>query len=392
MAPTESMIDLRRNGAEALRRADFATARAAFERLVERGEADINIFLALAGCRGRLSDLRGAHEAVDRALSMDARNLRALIVKADLCAAERDARAASAFYLQAVRLAPAPNELPADLRADVERAQRACQGYAQAFESALMSRLVEHGYAPRPSLDRFSQSLELLFGRKQVYLQQPKYFYFPELPQIQFYPRDRFPWLDAIERATEDIRAELLAVLEDETAFKPYVEANPRRPSDPSNRMIGNPEWSAFYLWKYGEIVPENAARCPRTLAALESVPAPRMRHRSPSILFSLMKPGAHIPPHNGFVNTRLICHLPLIVPEGCTFRVGNDVRPWVEGKAWVFDDTIEHEAWNRSDRTRVVLLFETWRPELSDEERALVGALFDAIDAHGGTEPAWEI
>ena len=90
-------------------------------------------------------------------------------------------------------------------------------------------------------------------------------------------------------------------------------------------------------------------------------------------------------------MNTRLICHLPLIVPPGCTFRVGNDVRSWVEGKAWVFDDTIEHEAWNRSDRTRVVLLFEVWRPELSDDERRYVTAMFKAIDAYGGPMPAWE-
>ena len=153
--------------------------------------------------------------------------------------------------------------------------------------------------------------------------------------------------------------------------------------------MLDNPEWSAFYLWKNGEPVAENVARCPKTMAALATVPFPQVPHRSPSILFSMMRPGAHIPPHNGFVNTRLICHLPVIVPGGCYFRVGNEEREWVEGKACVFDDTIEHEAWNRSDRTRVVLLFETWRPELTEEERTLVRAMFEAIDSQGGA-PAW--
>jgi aspartyl/asparaginyl beta-hydroxylase (cupin superfamily) len=71
---------------------------------------------------------------------------------------------------------------------------------------------------------------------------------------------------------------------------------------------------------------------------------------------------------------------------------VGNEVREWVEGKAWVFDDTIEHEAWNRSAQTRVILLFEVWRPELTDEERGLLCAMFEAIDAHSGRKPAWEI
>ena len=123
----------------------------------------------------------------------------------------------------------------------------------------------------------------------------------------------------------------------------------------------------------------------------MSEVPLAHVATRSPSVLFSLLRPGAHIPPHNGFVNTRLICHLPLVVPGRCTFRVGNEMRDWVEGRAWVFDDTIEHEAWNRSDRTRVILLFDVWRPELSDEERRLVSTMFEAIDAHGaGT--AWEI
>ena len=156
--------------------------------------------------------------------------------------------------------------------------------------------------------------------------------------------------------------------------------------------MVGNPAWSAFYLWKYGERVAANAARCPRTMQAIERVPLVHMRGRSPSVLFSLLRPGAHIPPHTGLINTRLICHLPLIVPPGCEFRVGNEIRAWQEGRAWAFDDTMEHEAWNRSNETRVILLFEVWRPELTEEERERVRAVFDAIDEYGGEQPRWEI
>ena len=137
--------------------------------------------------------------------------------------------------------------------------------------------------------------------------------------------------------------------------------------------MTDNPDWSAFYLWKDGELVTENAARCPQTMKRLDDIPLARTKNRSPSVLFSLLRPGARIPPHSGLVNTRLICHLPLIVPQDCGFRVGNDTRTPIEGKAWVFDDTMEHEAWNRSDRTRVILLFEIWRPEFTEEERGLV-------------------
>ena len=93
--------------------------------------------------------------------------------------------------------------------------------------------------------------------------------------------------------------------------------------------------------------------------------------------MFSLLRPGARITPHTGVHNARLICHLPLIVPPGCGFRVGNEIREWEEGKLIIFDDTIEHEAWNEGTADRVVLIFDVWRPELSDQERREVAALF---------------
>jgi len=106
-------------------------------------------------------------------------------------------------------------------------------------------------------------------------------------------------------------------------------------------------------------------------------------------VLFSLLRPGAHIAPHHGFMNGRYICHLPLIVPDDCAMRVGSETRPWAEGKACVFDDSIEHEAWNRhADRLRVVLIFDVWRPELSGEERELIGAILNAVDDYGGAAP----
>ena len=214
----------------------------------------------------------------------------------------------------------------------------------------------------------------------------------PELPQIQFYDREAFPWLDRVEAATNDIRAELLEVMKNESAFKPYVESDPSRPRKEQEGMTENPDWGAFYLWKFGEIVAANAVQCPRTMQVRGDIPLAVVKNRSPSVLFSLLRPGARIPPHTGLVNTRLICHLPLVVPPGCGFRVGNDIRTPVEGKAWVFDDTMEHEAWNGSDRTRVILLFETWRPELRDEERALVSTMFSAIDEYTGQKPEWSI
>jgi aspartyl/asparaginyl beta-hydroxylase (cupin superfamily) len=103
--------------------------------------------------------------------------------------------------------------------------------------------------------------------------------------------------------------------------------------------------------------------------------------------LFSLLRPGTHIAPHHGLLNTRLICHIPLITPPGCRLRVGNEVREWEQGRALIFDDSIEHEAWNDSAETRVVLLFEIWRPEIEEDERRALTAMFEAITAEGADD-----
>jgi aspartyl/asparaginyl beta-hydroxylase (cupin superfamily) len=224
----------------------------------------------------------------------------------------------------------------------------------------------------------------LLLGKKQLYLQQPSSFYFPGLPQRQYYERGEFDWLPQVEAAVPAMRDELLAVLADVKDFAPYVEVTAERPSA-ANPLINDPSWGAFYFWRNGEIVTENAARCPATMAALEAVPMPTINQRSPIALWSLLKPGTHIQPHHGLLNTRLICHIPLIVPGGCALRVGNETREWREGEALIFDDSFEHEAWNRSDQTRVVLLFEIWRPEISPEERAALIAIFETINDYQG-------
>jgi aspartate beta-hydroxylase len=78
--------------------------------------------------------------------------------------------------------------------------------------------------------------------------------------------------------------------------------------------------------------------------------------------------------------NTRVVTHLPLIIPDDCALRVGGETHVWQTGQCVTFDDTFEHEAWNRSDQTRVVLIFDNWNPDLSEAERAAVTDLVEAI------------
>lgn len=377
--------DLILSGQQLLRKGDAARARECFQAVVSSGHADAATLLGLARACRALGDQEGGLGAANGLLAAEPQNFQALIVKADLLADAGNARGASAFYAMAVKTAPPDNHMPAELRGEVARARAMCDRYAREFEGHMMSRLAD-GQASA----RFARSMDLVLGKRQIYLQQPRYYYFPELPQVQFYDRAQFAWLAKVEAATAEIRAELLEVMREPGAFKPYVEVDPSRPQGTDQGMLNNPAWSAFYLVKNGVRVEENALRCPRTLEALAEAPMSHVADRSPSVLFSLLQPGAHIPAHNGFVNTRLICHLPIIVPRGCAFRVGNETREWVEGEALVFDDSIEHEAWNRSRETRVVLLFDVWRPELSEVERGLVRRMFAAIDEYSGQPVPW--
>ncbi|MBX3480804.1 MAG: aspartyl/asparaginyl beta-hydroxylase domain-containing protein [Caulobacter sp.] len=389
-APTDPR-SLIQSGAQALGRGDFATARDLFDALVASGKAEAPVWLGLAVAHRGLRDPDAMLAALDQLLLLEPRHLRGLIMKADHFADAGDSRAAAAFYRSALRAAPPPERLPAEIASEVRRARTMSERYAADYEAHLRATMASQGVAAdSPAAARFSQSIDLMLGKKQIFLQEPRHYYFPGLPQIQFYDREPFPWLERVEAATGAIRDELKALLADGPAFTPYLESRDDRPQADAHGMRDSADWSALYVWRDGAPVEAVASRCPATLAAMEELPLCRIDGRTPSILFSRLAPGARIPPHNGFINARLIGHLPLIVPDGCGFRVGNETREWREGEAWLFDDTIEHEAWNSSNEDRIILIFDIWRPELTLDERAMVAGLFAAVDAYGEPAPAW--
>lgn len=391
MLPAEAST-LVQAGIDALHRSDSSAALKALDAVAAAGLADAATHLGRAYAHAMQDSVALAQSAADAALELEPLNLRALLLKADLFHVDGNGAAAASFYQAVVKAEAAAPLMAGQSHAEVERARAMSVRYQQQLQASLQQAIEAAGRASGGVSPRFRQALEILLGQRQVYPQQPKHFFFPELAPIQFHDRLKFPWLRQVEMATAEIRQELLELLRDESGFRPYVQRDPTRPTLSSGGMLNNHDWSALYLWKNGEPVTENETRCPRTMAALQGVPLTRIPGRSPSILFSMLRPGARIPAHTGFVNTRLICHLPLIVPPGCGFRVGNETREWVEGQAWVFDDTIEHEAWNPSDKPRLILLFEVWQPELTVPEQAAVRDLFQAIDSHPGARADWAI
>lgn len=382
LSPAE-VDQLIRDGVAAMQRGAARDARRAFEQVAAAGGDVAPPWLLIAQACRLDRDEAGERDALDRLLADQPRHLRGLIMRADQLARAGDVRGAHSFYALAVQVADGAGTLPPSLAADIARARSAIANSADLYRAHLDDALAERGFGPGTRTPRIEMALALMNGTRELYVQQPTSFYFPELPQRQFYERAEFDWAAALEAETDAIRGELEAVLATDPAFPAYVEQAPNRPIK-VHRLVGNPDWGAFHLLKGGP-VPGNAERCPRTIAALARAPQPVIAGRSPMALFSLLKPGTHIFPHNGLLNTRLICHLPLIVPEGCRFRVGNEVRQWQEGELLIFDDSIEHEAWNDGSSIRVILLFEIWRPEIGAEDRAGLTALFEAIDAFRG-------
>jgi aspartate beta-hydroxylase len=341
-------------------------------------------WLNLAAAHRARGEAEAAMAAVEQALARQPRLIGALALRGRLLQdVGREAEAVRAFEAILAVAPPFPS-LPPDLQAEVRHAYDAAAGWHARREAFLQGRLGADldGSAAR----RFRQSLEVLGGRRSIYRQQPQQYFYPELPCIEFYDPEDFPWLRGVLARTAEIRNEFLAAQAEDAGFEPYVQHPDSAPLDQWAELNRNPRWSAFHLWKDGARVEANARRCPRTVAALESAPQPRLQGRTPTAMFSLLKPRTRIPPHTGVTNARLVVHVPLVVPPGCGFRVGGETREWRVGEALVFDDSIEHEAWNDSDQPRCVLIFDIWNPYIREDERARIGALYEALDAFGGT------
>ena len=281
--------------------------------------------------------------------------------------------------------------IPAGVRALAEKAVAALQqARTEMFQTALAPVEARHG---RPALTRVWQCLDAYLGRRNApqlpALQRPTFMTFPGLDNRPWYDRADFPWLASIEERTPAIRAELLKVLESDVGFRPFVEMPDDHPGAAYWHQVNHsPSWNAFFFHRDGKRYEENCARCPETAAALDALPLNRVSDHSPEALYSVLKPGAHIPPHTGVINCRLVVHLPLIVPPDCGIRVGQETRGWREGRCLVFDDTFEHEAWNKSPHTRVVVIFDIWNPQLTEAEREGMRVAIEALGrfnrAHG--------
>lgn len=378
-------------GGRAFHQHRFQDAIAAYERCIALDPKYVDFHFNLATAKEKIGDLAGAIEAYLNAYRLNRRDARlALFAGAALEAAGRRVDAATMFSLgddidPVVRGGKDRPVLNVEVRHRSATADRVLREHfsrlhAHAVDDSERRALEASNGQIKPDLSRVRRAMWTQTHDSPVVFrtpkQEPSIFYMPDLEARPMTSRGRLPWASLIEEATGDIRAEYLAAVQGGAQLSPYVEATVQAPIWQGLR--GRLDWSSLHLFKAAQETPF-ARSFPKTLKALEVADIVRVDGGKPiEMFFSRLKPGAHIPPHFGAANNRITVHLPLIVPNDCTIRVGGEFHSWREGEIFAFDDSFEHEAWNRSNAERVVLIFESHHPDLRPEERTAIEHAFE--------------
>lgn len=359
----------------AVARNDFLRAITVLGELTAKFPERLDDWLKLAAVQRAAGDLFSAMKSIDRALVLDPRNFGALLMRAQLFSLLGNADGAGEAFGRALANMPA-TRLPPAIATIVDRARQEYQSW-QVRQAEMLREAVRKVGPLSAAVERMITSAVRLTEPDRS---GPSHYCYPGLKELGFHNEHDFPWLIQLEAEVETIRSELDGLLHARSARKgPYIRYPEGVPTDQWATLNHNPNWSALHLIERGVVVEENARHCPKTMEALRLLPQPRLPNAGPNAMFSLLAPHTHIPPHQGVTNTRLLCHLPLIIPDKCWFRVGTTRRAWITGKAWVFDDTIEHEAMNASDELRVILIADIWHPDIPVSDQPAVAAVIRA-------------
>ncbi|MBQ0959465.1 aspartyl/asparaginyl beta-hydroxylase domain-containing protein [Ideonella sp. 4Y11] len=407
-------------------------ALAILNRLVDEAPGHVEVRNALAVLALSANDLRTARQHVHAALQSAPQDPLTLNQLANIQEAEGDAAGALASYrrllgaqpalfaarLSCARLFEHTGELhtavlhyaraiddaqrqgrwlsesstPPAMRAAVVHALSMVREHKRSLCDRILSGIVaRHGQADMERVIGFAliQLGEAVYDAPDK-RQNPTRFPVPGLPQSPYIDKTRIRGVDQLERQTDLIRAELLSVMADPTGREP-VFADPALAQAFLDNKKAAARWDGYYFYRHGLRNEGNAAACPVTAAAIDQLPLSRVTGHGPEVLFSILGPGTHLLPHYGVTNARLVGHLPLIVPEHCALNVAGTDHAWKEGEVVVFDDTYSHEAWNRSDQIRVVMIFDLWHPDLSEVEIVALRELQEVLSGFNSQSASLE-
>ena len=358
-------------------------------RTPQADDADGKLGFAVARLECARGNPMAARAALEAVLGRQRRYMEAWLMLGEVCDMLGDTHAALRARYRVIVEAKAqgrwltPETIEPEWRPAVHRGLEAYRRDKRERLFAVYSEVRErHG---ADALRRFERALTgyLENARPPDPRQRPKFFWFPDLPPGPYHDPMLQPWAATLRDAWQEIRDEAVGLLHEDRHFVSFLGL---KPGQKAPKQIGgaaaDPKWDAYFFYRRGARHDANHERCPRTSALLESIELCRIRRQAPEICFSLIRPQSSILPHYGVTNTRLVFHLPLVVPPGCALKVGGVEHRWREGEPILFDDTYEHEAWNPSDRPRLILLMDCWNPHLTEAERDAVRHVVEAIDA----------
>ena len=386
MSFSEDSVRLNREAMRAMAARRLTEAEGLLSQALQFDSRSLPVWMNLAAIKRAQGDLAGAMTAIDEARQIDPLYFPALLMRGSLYEAMGKPRHAAYAYIVALTQMLPEDLTDAATERAVAHAREAVAKHRDEMEAYLRG---EVALEPARGGDsaaarRMTAFLGHVTGKRHLYQPAPSNFYYPGLAPREFFEREEFPWIAGLEAATADMQVELAGIFADEAAsadIVPYAQLPDTEPLEQWADLNNSLSWSAYHFAQHGDLVADHRRKCPKTAALLDGLGQPRVLHRSPTALFSILRPKTHIPPHSGFSNFRVICHLPLVVPPDCHFRVGNEMRQWRIGETLIFDDTIEHEAWNNSDHIRSVLIFDMWHPDLHEEERDFISRTIAARD-----------
>lgn len=174
-----------------------------------------------------------------------------------------------------------------------------------------------------------------------------------------------------------EIKEEVLLIL-DKRQGKPYVKNIQGVPAG-FDHLIGSNDWRSVDVYAGGKLlVAEGKALISLLKQHFDLADCAPL---APEVMISILEPGTHITPHVGTSNIKHTLHIPIVLPEGdLGIKVGGIVKKWKFGDCILFDDSFEHEAWNKTQNTRIVLIVDIWHNDLSFNERAFLKNIMPLI------------
>jgi len=377
----------------ALRRRDLSRAMELLEHAVQAHPEDFHSRFHLGRAYDEAGNLDRALPQYETALKMRPQNYTARLY----CAYTLERRGARdqalPQYVRALGDAQRegrwldPLSTPANVKPLVEQAVLLVRETKRTIAGEVMAQLRARFGASE--LARVERALRVYLREEQAQSpdprQQPTFFYFPDLPPTAYLDRKLFAWIEAFEDATDAVRAELQKLLPSSAGRERVFLSDEVERVNLRGTNVA-PSWNGYYFYRHGERREDNCAACPATAAAIDAIPLSRVPRHGPEVLYSVFTSGTHLLPHRGVTNTRLVGHLPLLIPRDCALKVGGELHVWREGRVVIFDDTYEHEAWNRSNEIRVVMIFDIWNPYLTEVERQAVA---EVLPRMGALQPA---